>query len=173
VNPSGRLPLTFYADDAQLRPKNEYDITKGRTYMYLNGKPAYPFGHGLSYTTFAYANPKLSKTTLQAGEKVTVSVDVSNTGSRDGDEVVQCYVHAPNGGVPMAIRQLWGFQRVTVPKGGAKSVSITLDSSNFGHWDTASKTFKITPGLYEVQIGASSSDIRSTLPLTITARNTP
>lgn len=173
VNPSGRLPLTFYASDAQLRPMDEYDLTKGRTYMYLREKPEYPFGHGLSYTTFAYSKVRLSSQNIKPGEKVEVTLDVANTGSRDGDEVVQCYVHAPEAGVPMPIRQLWGFQRVTVPKGETKSVSITLDSSNFGHWDTPSQTFKIAPGSYEVQVGASSSDIRCTLPLKIITESLP
>jgi beta-glucosidase len=168
VNPSGRLPLTFYASDAQLRPMDEYDLTKGRTYMYLREKPEYPFGHGLSYTTFAYSKARLSSQNINPGEKVQVTLDVTNSGSRDGEEVVQCYVQTPDAGVPMPIRQLWGFQRVCVPKGATKSVSIELDTANFGYWDKATQKFQIPDGTYDIQVGASSSDIRASIPLKIT-----
>ncbi len=136
-NPSGRLPLTFYASDAQLRPITEYDLTKGRTYMYFRDKPLYVFGHGLSYTQFQYGPVQLSKPTATTDDQVTATVDVTNTGSRDGDEVVQCYVHAQTASVPMPIRQLWAFQRVAIPKGQTKTVTLPLETKNFGHWSQA------------------------------------
>ena len=160
VNPAGRLPLTFYAEDSQLRPIDEYDLTKGRTYMYLEAKPAFPFGHGLSYTRFNYSNLKLSENPATIGSKVVATVDVTNAGDRDGDEVVQGYVTAPKSRVPMPKLQLWSFQRVAIPKGETKTVTLTFDTANFGHWDKTRQDFVVEPGEYDIQIGASSSDIR-------------
>jgi beta-glucosidase len=167
-NPSGRLPLTFYADDSQLPPMTDYDLTKGRTYMYLRDKPTYAFGYGLSYTTFTYANLKLSADSAKVGAHFTATVDVSNTGDRDGDEVVQGYVTAPKGPVPMPIRQLWAFQRVHIPQGQTKRVTLSFDSSNFGRWDKSKGTFVVEPGKYDIQIGAASDDIRLSTPLALT-----
>jgi beta-glucosidase len=167
ANPSGRLPLTFYADDSQLRPMDEYELTKGRTYMYLRDKPLYPFGYGLSYTTFKYANLKVSPNLGSAHDQITAAVDVTNTGTRDGDEVVQCYVHAQKASVPMPIKQLWAFQRVSLQAGQTKTVSLSLDSKNFGHWDKASQRFIVEPGQFDILVGASSDDIRSTQVLRI------
>ena len=99
VNPAGRLPHTVYASEAQVPPLTEYDVTKGFTYMYLNGTPLYPFGHGLSYSKFNYDHLKVSSESIKNGDTVTVSVDVSNTGNRAGDEVVQLYVHQIKSGV--------------------------------------------------------------------------
>lgn len=166
-NPAGRLPLTFYADDSQLRPMNEYDITKGRTYMYPKEKPAYAFGHGLSYTTFKYSALKLSKTTASTQDHVTVSVDVTNTGACNGDEVVQCYVHALKPSVPMPQKQLWGFERVSIPKGETKTVTLDLDTTNFGHWDKEKQSFVVEPGAYDVEVGSASDDIRGSGVLTL------
>ncbi len=92
VNPAGRLPHTVYASEAQVPSENEYDITQGFTYMYLNGEPLYPFGHGLSYTTFKYDHLKLLPDKITADGRVEVSLDVRNTGKRAGDEVVQLFM---------------------------------------------------------------------------------
>ena len=166
-NPAGRLPLTFYADDSQLRPMGEYDLTKGRTYMYLQAKPLFPFGYGLSYTSFQYSNLKLSKANVSTKERFTVSVDVTNTGSRDGDEVVQGYVHGQKSSVPMPVKQLWSFQRVSIPKGATKTVTLDLDTGNFGHWDKTRQAFVVEPGKFDIGIGASSEDIRATADIEI------
>jgi beta-glucosidase len=170
-NPAGRLPLTFYASDDQLRPMSEYDLTKGRTYMYLQQKPLYPFGHGLSYTSFQYSALKLSKTTASTQDQVTVSVDVTNTGARDGADVVQCYVHAPQSRVPMPLKQLWAFKRVYIPKGETKTVTLDLDTKNFGHWDKERQSFVVEPGKFEIMIGGSSEDIREKAILDLVSKN--
>ncbi len=167
ANPSGRLPLTFYADDYQLRPMDEYDLTKGRTYMYLQDKPLYPFGHGLSYTTFKYANLKLVLDLNSAHGQITASVEVTNTGTRDGNEVVQCYVHVQHASVPMPIKQLWAFKRVSLRASQTRTVSLPLDPKNFGHWDKASQQFIVEPGQFDILVGASSDDIRATQVLKI------
>ncbi len=161
TNPSGRLPLTFYADDSQLRPMEEYDLTKGRTYMYLADKPEYAFGHGLTYTTFKYGNLKLSNSSATIGEKITATVDVTNTGGRDGAEVVQGYVTPHHSSVPMPKRQLWAFERVNIPHGETRSVSLVFDTANFGHWDKTSQAFVVEPGDFDIQTGTSSDDIRA------------
>ena len=167
VNPSGRLPLTFYRDDDQLRPMNEYDLTKGRTYMYLTDKPAYAFGHGLSYTTFKYDQLQFSAASIKVGQPLTASLNVTNNGKVDGDEVVQVYVHTQQSSVPMPTRQLWGFQRVHLAHGESKPVTITLDSSRFGHWDTVQQKFVVEPGTFDIQVGSASDDIRlkQTIPI--------
>ncbi len=161
-NPAGRLPLTFYASDSQLRPMDEYDLTKGRTYLYFGGKPLYPFGHGLSYTTFQYGKMTLSKARATTDDHVAVSVAVTNTGTRDGEEVVQCYVHARKASVPMPIKQLWAFQRIFIPKGRTKMAVLKLDTKNFGHWDKRLQRFLVEPGSFDVLVGSSSADIRQT-----------
>jgi len=123
-SPAGRLPVTFYQSADQLPPFADYGM-KGRTYRYFSGAPLYPFGYGLSYTTFAYGKPVLSKTALKAGEPLALSVDVRNSGSRDGDEVVQLYVSRQGDGAP--IRSLKGFQRVHIKAGQTKKVTFKLD----------------------------------------------
>ncbi len=108
--------------------KTDYNIRNGRTYMYFQGTPLYPFGYGLSYTTFSYANLTLSSPTLASGGQVTVSVDVTNTGAVAGDEVVQLYVSCPTtAGVPRPIKQLRGFQRITLAPGLKQTGSMPLD----------------------------------------------
>ena len=161
ANPSGRLPLTFYADDSQVRPMEEYDLTKGRTYMYLQDKPEYAFGHGLSYTSFQYKNLRLSKSSAAIGDKITATVDVTNTGNYDGAEVVQGYVTARRSSVPMPKRQLWAFERVNIPRGGTKSVALVFDTANFSHWDEASQAFIVEPGQFAMEAGSASDEIRT------------
>lgn len=123
-SPAGRLPVTFYRSADDLPGFSDYTM-KGRTYRYFGGEVLYPFGHGLSYTTFKYGKPKLSKSSIRADGQTVVSVDVTNTGGMDGDEVVQLYVTHP-GVSPSPIRALKGFERVSIKKGETKTVSFTL-----------------------------------------------
>ncbi len=123
-NPAGRLPVTFYKSVNDLPPFEEYSM-KGRTYRYFEGQPLYPFGYGLSYSTFAYSNARLSTPTLKAGGTLQVDVDVRNTSGVAGDEVVQVYVVFPK--VPGApLRALRGFQRVSIQPGQTRHVRLTL-----------------------------------------------
>jgi beta-glucosidase len=167
VNPSGRLPLTFYASDAQLRPMNEYDLTKGRTYMYLADKPLYPFGYGLSYTHFDYSDLKLDSASATSDQTIAATITVKNTGDRDGDEVVQGYVHAHASSVPMPIRQMWAMSRISLKAGESKTVTLPMQTKNFGHWDEKSHAFVIEPGTFDVMVGPSSADIRQTATVEI------
>ncbi|MDO7888031.1 glycoside hydrolase family 3 C-terminal domain-containing protein [Hymenobacter cheonanensis] len=123
-NPSGRLPVTFYKSETQLPAFDNYSM-EGRTYRYFKGVPLYPFGHGLSYTSFKYSNLKvLSKP--QTGQPITVSVEVQNTGQRAGDEVVQLYVKHPGAQSRVALHSLEGFRRIALPVGKKKTVQFTL-----------------------------------------------
>jgi beta-glucosidase len=128
-SPAGRLPVTFYKSAEQLPPFSDYSM-KGRTYRYFQGEPLYPFGYGLSYTSFAYGRPALGKTAIKAGEAVDLSVEVRNSGSRDGDEVVQLYVSRQADGAP--VRSLKGFQRIHLKAGETRKVSFKVDAQALG-----------------------------------------
>ena len=170
VNPSGRLPLTFYQGVAELPPLDDYDITKGRTYMYYQKQPvpSYAFGYGLSYSTFDY---RYLKAPLSAGaaDSITLTLDVANVGPMDGDEVVQLYVHEKDAPAEKRrpLKQLKGFQRVSIAKGAVKQVKLTLPISSLGFWDLASKKYVVDPGTYELLVGAASDDIRVKAEITV------
>ncbi len=145
-SPAGRLPLTFYKSVEQLPPFDDYSMSK-RTYRYFDGEPLYPFGHGLSYTRFDYANARASK----AGDDVTVSVDVTNSGAMAGDEVVQLYLtHAGVSGAPL--RALQGFQRIHFAKGEKKTVELVLRDRQLSVVDEAGK-HRLVPGKVDVWVG--------------------
>ena len=160
VNPAGRLPHTVYASEAQVPPLDEYDITKGFTYMYVNGEPLFPFGHGLSYTTFKYSGLKLSADKIKANGKVSISVEVTNTGKRAGDEVVQLYVHQVKSSVKRPAKELRGFQRIRLQPGETKAVTFTLPAEKLAFWDEKTHGFVVESGVFDVMMGASSADIR-------------
>ena len=155
-NPAGRLPITFYASVLQLPPLDDYEINVGRTYMYLPDPPLYPFGHGLSYTQFAYKNLHLD----QQADKITATVEVTNTGARAGDEVVQLYVQHAVPGLLMPMQQLRAFQRLPIPAGATRTVSLTVKTADLAYWDENRHSFVVAPGNYEFRVGASSADIR-------------
>lgn len=149
-NPAGRLPVTFYRSTRDLPPYVSYDM-KGRTYRYFEGRPLYPFGHGLSYTRFAYAAPHLSTTVLHAGATLRVSTQVSNVGERSGDEVVQAYLAYPDR--PLAPRHaLVGFARVTLKPGETREVHFDLDARLLSDVDRLGKR-AVMPGAYRLFVG--------------------
>ncbi|MFY9726668.1 MAG: glycoside hydrolase family 3 C-terminal domain-containing protein [Bryobacteraceae bacterium] len=167
-NPAGRLVETWPKSLAQLPPMMDYDIRHGRTYMYAKQEPLYPFGFGLSYTTFRYTNLRTSFHRLKAGGAITVSVDVTNTGARDGDEVVEFYVRHLGSKVDRPARELKGFGRVNIPQGQTRTVSVPLKAESLAYWDEAGNKFVVEPEPVEILAGASSADIR--LRKTITVR---
>jgi beta-glucosidase len=167
-NPGGRLPYTVYESVAQVPPMTEYDITKGFTYMYFEGPPVYPFGHGLSYTTFRYANLRISSKQIPGHGQVTVRVDVQNTGQRAGDEVVQLYVHDVEASVKRPKKELRGFERISLKPGEKKTVSFPLPAEKLSFYDVKSKSFVVEPGQFEVLVGSSSEDIRAKGRLEVT-----
>ncbi|MEP7184598.1 MAG: glycoside hydrolase family 3 C-terminal domain-containing protein [Rhodanobacter sp.] len=149
-NPGGRLPVTFYRSRRDLPPFIDYAMTN-RTYRYFKGSPLYPFGYGLSYTQFGYAQPTLSSTTLQAGQPLTVSTELRNAGSHDGDEVVQVYLQSPDW--PLAAnQQLVGFQRVHLAAGKSRKVSITLSPRQLSLVDAAGDR-AVRAGHYRIFVG--------------------
>ena len=171
VNPAGRLPYTVYASEAQVPPQDEYDISKGFTYMYVNGAPLFAFGHGLSYTTFKYDELKISAPRMQVDGKVEVSLQVTNTGPRAGDEVVQLYTRAVAPGVKRPAKELRGFSRVNLQAGEAKTVMLSVAAEKLACYDEAQHRFVVEPGTYELLIGSSSSDIREQCRIEVGAVN--
>jgi beta-glucosidase len=149
-NPAGRLPITFYASVAQLPPFTDYSMD-GRTYRYFAGAPLYPFGFGLSYTSFAYSNARVDRDQVAAGDPVTLNVDVQNTGGIAGDEVVELYVTHPGvAGAPL--RALAAFQRVHLERGEKKTVKLTLTERELSLVDAAGKR-RVVAGPVEVWVG--------------------
>ncbi len=153
-NPAGRLPVTFYKSVDDLPPFRDYAMA-GRTYRYFAGEVLYPFGYGLSYTTFAYSDLTLSADKIKAGESLEVSVKVKNTGDRSGDEVVQLYVRdaAPSHGeASVPIRQLQGFTRVHLEPGAQQTVTFTLTPRQMSLF-TDDGQWVVEPGVFEVSVG--------------------
>jgi beta-glucosidase len=167
-NPGGHLPYTVYASLDGVPPQNEYDVSKGFTYLYFKGVPLYAFGHGLSYTQFKYSNLKLSQTRTTATGKTDVSFDLQNAGSRAGSEVVQMYVHQAKSNVVQPIKSLRGFQRVTLNPGETRHITIALPASQLSYYDVVTRRFIVAPGMFNVMIGSSSDDIRLRAALEIT-----
>jgi beta-glucosidase len=159
-NPSGRLPYTVYASERGLPPMTEYDISKGFTYMYAIDKPLFAFGHGLSYTSFAYSNLGLSSAQVGSDGTVKIHVDVKNTGDRAGDEVVQMYVHNNDQSADQPHEQLQGFERISLNPGESKTVNFTLPVEQLSFWDTSKHAYVIHPGTFDVMVGSAWDDIR-------------
>jgi beta-glucosidase len=165
-NPGGHLVETWPKSVDQLPPSMDYNIRDGYTYMYFRGEPLYPFGFGLSYTTFRLSNLKTSSPDLAKDGTVTVSVDVTNTGNRAGDEVVQLYVKYPRSKVERPQEELEGFQRVTIDAGQTKTVQIPLPASRLAYWDTKAGAFRVETEPVSLRVGDSSAN----LPLSGTVR---
>ncbi len=158
-NPSGRLPVTFYKCLIDLPPFTDYRM-KGRTYRYFKRKPLFGFGYGLSYTTFSYDNLQVSPDSINPNEALTLSCDVTNTGPRAGDEVIQLYTSRPDTLVPMPIRQLQGFSRIHLQPGQTKTVSFTLTPAQFERINDAGQRI-LEPGRFRIAIGGSQPNEKS------------
>jgi hypothetical protein len=170
VNPGGKLNVTWHKSLNDLPDFNDYTLRKGhendgRTYWYFNGDVSYEFGFGSSYTTFEYSNFSISKTNISPNDKVTVSVDVKNSGKVDGDEVVQVYVKTPDSPTALdrPIKRLKGFKRVSIPKGQTTRVTIDIDCEDLWFWDAENSRITFDLGKYIFEIGASSRDIKGQL----------
>jgi beta-glucosidase len=161
-NPGGRLVTTWPKSLEQLPPMMDYNIRHGRTYMYFKGEPLYPFGFGLSYTTFRLSNLRTSGQQLTKDGAVTVRVDVANTGRRAGDEVVQLYVKHPGSKIERPRLQLVGFQRIALQPSETKTVEISLPASRLAYWDTKRQAFQLEEEAVTLMVGDSSAN----LPLT-------
>src|ERR1022692_3068517 len=159
-NPAGRLVATWVKSLDDLPPMMDYDIRKGRTYMYFKGQPLYPFGFGLSYTTFEYSNLRTSAESVDAAGEAMVSVDVKNTGTRAGDEVVEMYVKHLDSAVERPIKELRGFARIPLRPNETRTVRLPLKGSDLTCWDAGKHSFVVEPGRLNIMLGASSADVR-------------
>ena len=165
-NPQGKLTTTWYSSPTGLGQlsDNAFDIhatakvPAGRTYMYHKNTPLYPFGYGLSYTTFEYSNLQLSKSTLEADEEMTVSATIKNTGSRAGWEIVQLYTHCQSSSVERPIKQLAGFARIWLEPGESGTVQIPLKHGQLAYYNEATSTYDVEEGKVDIYVGTSSAD---------------
>ena len=180
VTPGGKLNGTWYKSVNDLPPITDYTLRggngqNGRTFWYFTKDVSYEFGFGLSYTTFEYSNFKISKNAITPQDKITVSVDVKNTGDYDGDEVVQVYMRTPDSPASLQrpIKRLKGFKRVTIPVGQTKTVNIDIDCADLWFWDMDNEKITFDQGKYLFEIGASSKDIKGTVSATMSGNFVP
>jgi beta-glucosidase len=159
-NPSGHLTATWPSSLNQIPDITDYNIRDGETYMYFKKKPLYPFGFGLSYTNFAYSQLKIEPGQVTPHKLANVTLEVKNTGTIAGADVVQMYVSFPKSTVKRPSEELAGFQRVVLQAGETRKITIPLKPEDLEYWDTSSKQFVLENGKVDVKIGASSADIR-------------
>ncbi|MDW5267669.1 MULTISPECIES: glycoside hydrolase family 3 C-terminal domain-containing protein [Acidobacteriaceae] len=166
-NPSGHLPYTVYASLYGVPPQNEYDVSKGFTYLYFKGLPLYPFGHGLSYTRFSYSNLKLSASSVSQTGQIEISFDLRNIGDRAGTEVPQLYTHQVQSMAAQPIKSLRAFTRVSLQPGETTHVQMLLRTSELSFFDIGTRKFIVEPGTFNLMIGSSSEDIRLRSQVTV------
>lgn len=162
-SPAGRLPLTYYKSLEDLPSFDDYNVRKGRTYKYFKGKVLYPFGYGLSYTSFEYSDMKVNNT----DKSLNISLTVKNTGKYNSDEVVQLYVKIPDRDNVELIKELKGFKRVNLSAGESKEVTISVDKNKLRYYDESKKEFVYPKGNYKLMLGASSQDIRLSMDINL------
>lgn len=155
-NPAGRLPVTFYRNVSQLPDFENYDMA-GRTYRYMSDKPLYPFGFGLSYTTFSYGKPQIKNTIIKTGENLSITIPITNTGEIGGEEVVQVYLKKENDSEG-PIKTLRAFQRIFIPAGKTLPVTFKLTEKQLVWWNEATQSLSVIPGKFELAIGGSSDN---------------
>lgn len=160
VSPAGRLVQTWTSSIDNLPPILDYNIRNGRTYMYEKHEPLFPFGHGLTYTTFKYSGLKTDSKTITIDGDVNVSFTLQNTGTSDSDEVTQLYVGFPGSAVERPAKALKGFARVSLKKGESRIVTIPLKGSDLAYWSTDKGEWTLEPGKINIMVGSSSADIR-------------
>ena len=168
ADPGGRLTQTWYRSACELPDLLDYDIiTNDATYQYYRGTPLYPFGHGLSYTTFEYSNLDISHASAAPGDTVTVTVWVTNTGRRAGSEVVQLYTHQQVSRVKQPLRQLRAFDKIVLEPGESRLITFALAVDDLRFWDITSDRFVVETARHKILVGRSASDIRltGTLPV--------
>jgi len=170
-NPSGKLTMTFPRSVGQIpiyynhkntgRPQPVGPTQKFRSnYLDVSNDPLYPFGYGLSYTSFSYGDIQLSKTQMRATEKITASISVTNTGNFDGEEVVQLYIGDPVASITQPLKKLKAFQKIFLKKGETKTVSFSVGADELKFYNTDLK--QITePGTFKVMIGTNSNDVKT------------
>jgi beta-glucosidase len=166
VNPSGRLPVTFYRATSDLPDFEEYSLSN-RTYRYFGGTPLYAFGHGLSYTRFYYQQPKLAKSSVTAHETIRLEFTLQNVGESDGDEVAQIYFRHVHSSVPQPKLALCNFTRIHLSHDSSARISVEIPVERLRYWDTTTKQYVVEPGKYELLVGAAADDIRLRVPFKV------
>ncbi len=166
-NPGGHLVTTWPMSVNQLPPMMDYNIRDGRTYMYFKDKPLYAFGYGLSYTSFRYDHLRVSRDTLHAGGELTATVDVTNTGHRDGDVVVQLYVAHRGSTVARPLQELKGFERTHIAAGQTVPVTLPLRADDLRYWNTGAGQWTLEQDTVDLRIAAASDDVRLTKTIAI------
>jgi beta-glucosidase len=165
VNPGGKLPVSIARDVGQLPMFYNRKPTSRRGYLFDSTKPLWPFGHGLSYTTFAYGSPRVASSTIPAAGRTTVSVDVTNSGTRAGDEVVQLYVRDRVSRVTRPLQELRGFRRITLKPGEMQTVTFDVDAKTLGYYGPENR-WVVEPGTFDLMLGGSSASVK-TVPLEV------
>lgn len=166
-NPGGHLPYTVYQNLDGVPPQNEYDVSKGFTYLYFKGVPLYPLGHGLSYTRFTYSNLKVSRSTMAASGQVEVTFDLTNSGDRAGSEVAQIYTHQRQSTEVQPIKSLRAFERVELKPGEHKQLRFAIKGADLAYYHTREHAFTVEPSAFDLLVGSSAEDIRLRGELTV------
>ncbi|HEY4206497.1 MAG TPA: glycoside hydrolase family 3 C-terminal domain-containing protein, partial [Puia sp.] len=168
ISPSGHLPVTFYRSLSDLPDYKDYGM-KGRTYRYYNGPVQYPFGYGLSYTSFGYKWQQQPGSRYTVKDTLTFSLLVENQGTMDGDEVVQAYIQYPSL-ERMPVRELKGFRRVTITHGNSKEVKFAIPVSELQKWDLGKRQWQLYKGAYKVVLGSHSRDEKLSASFSVTPK---
>ena len=159
INPGGKLPVTFYKSVEDLPPLGDYDISKGRAYWFYEGQVLYPFGFGLSYTSFDYSNLQISNLSPSNNEIIKVSFDLTNIGDIGGHEVTQLYIRDIESSHVQPFKRLKKFNKYFIKVDEIKKITFELNSNDFKYWNPDLKNWYLQPGQFEIQIGSSSADI--------------
>ena len=167
INPAGRLVQTWPKSLEDVPPMMDYDIRHGRTYLYFKGRPLYPFGYGLSYTTFQYSNLQTSSQQVTAAGEIAIRVDVTNSGKRAGDEVVQLYVKHIGSKVDRPLKELKGFERIALQPGETRTVAFPLKAESLAYWDTGNHRWTVDADQVEILLGGSSANTPLTKMVTV------
>ena len=165
VAPSGRLPITFYKSVNDLPDYKTYAM-KGRTYRYYDGKVVYPFGYGLSYSTFEYAKMQSNKSKYNFEDTIEINTTITNTGNMDAAEVLQAYVEYPNL-ERMPLKELKYFKRIEIKKGSSENIKIKIPIAELKKWDLKLNAWKLYPGKYKIVLGSNSRDSKAFVPFEI------